>query len=293
MRMMSLVRCRSCPAGAAENGLAIESKRRSHSGLGPLLLVLGLVLGAERAALAAPIDFETSEGYAVGNLHGQPIAGDQWGGDITPKIAVTSAQAQSGGQSVLIDPGLSSGKVSNDLSVGPVPNRFSVKFHWRPSGTQSGYGAVYLSQFADSETNFIGPWVQFVASGSVYQIKYVEGGFVGNIKLGMSPAVYENNWWEVEIVGDLSTRTFDFYLDGTLEASGLSFRNSINNLATRLDYLGFQAATSGVADHYFDNFEITRTPPPVPALPGWGPTLLLLLLVGTVAWTWRARLPAT
>ena len=175
------------------------------------------------------------------------------------------------------------------IAVGAVPNRFSVKFYWRPSGTGSGNATIYLSQFAASETSFTGPFVQFSATSTSYQIKYVENGAVGNIKLGMSPAVYENSWWEAEIVGDLSTLTFDFYLDGTLEASGLGFRNTITNVATSLNYLGLQAATSGLSDHYFDNIEITRAPPPVPALPGWGPALLLALLVSMAALVSRAR----
>ncbi len=264
-------------------------RRGSRRGFGSVLVLLALALGAGGAAPGAAIDFETSEGYSVGNLHGQPSSGVQWGGDVTSKIAVTSAAAQSGAQSVLIDSGLSSGRVNNDLAVGAVPNRFSMKFHWRPSGTGSGNATIYLSQFAGSETSFTGPFVQFSATSTTYQIKYVENGSVGNIKLGMLPAVYENSWWEVEIVGDLSTLTFDFYLDGTLEASGLGFRNTITNLATSLNYLGLQAATSGLSDHYFDNIEITRAPPPVPALPGWGPALLLVILASMAAWVSRAR----
>jgi hypothetical protein len=266
-------------------------KKRSRFGLGSVLLTLLLVVGSERAALSASIDFETGEGYSVGDLHGQPTTGNQWNGDITPKIAVTSAQFQSGGHSVLIDPGVATGKVSDDLDVGSVPNQFSLKFHWRPSGTSGGDAVIYLSQFGSSTTNFVGPWVQFVGGGSVYQIKYVENGFAGNIKLGMSPAVYENNWWEVEIVGDISTHSFDFYLDGTLEGSGLGFRNTLGDLATSLNYVGLQASNTGSSDHYFDNIQINVDPAAVPTLSEWGRLFLLVLLVSSTLWMRRSPLP--
>lgn len=91
-----------------------------------------------------------------------------------------------------------------------MPTQFSLKFYWRPGGTNGGDAAGYLSQPANNSTTFVGPFVQFSDASSVYQIKHVENGFVHNIKLGMSPAIYQNNWWEVEIVGDISTHTFDF-----------------------------------------------------------------------------------
>ena len=160
-------------------------------------IALFLVAGVGHSALGASVDFETAEGYSVGDLHGQPSSGNQWSGDVTSKIAVTAAQSQSGAQSVLIDPGLTTGKVSDDLAVGSVPTQFSLKFYWRPSGTSSGDAVVYLSEFGGATTTFIGPWVQFVGSGTVYQIKYVENGAVTNIKSGMLPAKYEDNWWEV------------------------------------------------------------------------------------------------
>ncbi len=222
------------------------------------LLALILLAASAQSALGAAVDFESSEGYSAGNLHGQPTSGNQWSDDDSAKIAVTSAQSLSGLQSILLDPGLATGKVSNELDVGALPAQFSVKFYWRPSGTTSGQANIYLTQFAGSQTSFAGPRIVFVASGSFYQIKYVENGSVQNIKLGMSPGVYEDNWWEVEVVGDISTRTFDFYLDGTLEGSDLGFRNTITTLATSLNYLGVEASNTGVMDHYFDDFQITR-----------------------------------
>jgi hypothetical protein len=241
-------------------------------------------VSTEQAAFSASVDFEAGEGYSVGDLHGQPTTGNQWGGDATSKIAVSSAQSQSGGQSILIDPNLSTGKVNNDLEVGGVPTRFSLKFFWRPSGTGGGDATIYLSQFGSNTTTFVGPWVQFVGGSGVYQIKYLEAGFVHNIKLGMSPAIYENNWWEVEIFGDVSTHTFDFYLDGTLEGSDLGFRNNAASVPTSLNYVGLQASTSGLSDHYFDNLEIKVDPAAVPTLPDWGRLLLLILLISAALW---------
>lgn len=262
-------------------------RKRLCFGLVPVFISIVGLVGFERTALCAPISFETDEGYSAMNLHGQPAVGNQWSGDVTDKIVVTETPDQAGEQSVLLDPDQAAGRVNNELDVGPAPTRFSLKFRWRPSGAAGGDAVVYLSQLSGSPTNFVGPFVQFAGESTVYQIKYVENGFVGNIKLGMTRGVYENNWWDVEIVGDLSTRTFDFYLDGTLEASGLGFRNTQSNLATSLSFLGLQASTSGAADHYFDDFEISEGPPEVPTLSEWGLMVLLGLVVGSGVWMKR------
>lgn len=262
---------------------------RSRVGWGVTAVAMFLVAAFAQAAVGASVDFETGEGYSTGNLFDQPTSGNQWSGDDSSKIAVTSAQSQSGSQSILLDPGLTSGSDGNELNIGSTPTQFSLKFYWRPSGTTSGSASIYLAQFAGNSTNFAGPRIQFVASGSVYQIKSVENGFVQNIKLGMSPGIYADQWWEVEILGDLSTRTFDFYLDGTLEASDMGFRNTITNLATSLNYLGVEVSNTGASDHYFDDFQITSNAPAVPTLSAWGIlALLALLAAGSRAWLRRA-----
>ena len=263
-----------------------------RAGLSGTLLALLLSAVGGPPAFAAAVDFEGTEGYSTGNLFGEPSSGNQWSGDDSAKIVVTNTQSQSGGQSILLDPGLVSGKVDNELDVGSVPTQFSMKFYWRPSGTGSGNATIYLTQFAGSPTGFAGPRIQFVASGSVYQIKYVENGVVGNIMLGMSPLVYMDKWWEVEILGDISTRTFDFKLrklDGALqfEGFGFGFRNTISNLATSLNYLGVEASNTGSSDHYFDDFQIDSAPA-VPTLSVWGVLCLLALLV-VVYLVWARR----
>ncbi len=259
------------------------------------LAFLAVAVGFSEAATAFLVDvgFDSAEGYsadASGDLQGQPSAGNQWGGDVTEKIRVTSSVFQAGDQSVWIIPDLVTGKVRNYLDVGTLPNRFTLKFYWRPSGTTSGDAVVYLSQFGSDITTAVGPWIQFVASGTVYQIKYVENGTVKNIKLGMDPIVYAGNWWEVEIVGDLTSHTFDFYLDGTLEKSGLGFRNTFPaDLATSLSHIGLQASNTGASDHYFDEISVVATTADVPSGSRWGRAALLILLMGSVLWWSRRR----
>jgi hypothetical protein len=242
-------------------------------------------------ALAASVGFDAAEGYSPGHLLGQPVAAPQWTGDDTPKIQVTGAQSQAGGQSLLLDPGAAAGKVDNQLAFGSAPTQFSLRFFWRPSGTNGGDAAVSLTEFEGVTNAGVGPWVQFIGGGTVYQIKYLEGGFVRNIKLGMDPAIYENRWTAVEIIGDLSTHTFDFYLDGALEASGLPFRSTAAaSLANSLNYLHLQASTSGASDHALDSFQIRNAnAASVPTLSGWAWVVLIGLLAGSALWLTARR----
>ena len=266
------------------------SKLSRIGGLTRSITLIAAMVGAGVAS-AAKVDFEAAEGYSVGSLFGQPGPAPQWTGDDTTKIRVSDAQAQSGGQSVLLDPDADTGRVANGLAVGFVPNEFSLRFFWRPTGTVSGNAAVYLSEFEGVTNAGVGPWVQFDASGDFYQIKYLEGGFVRNIKLGMLPETYENVWSEVEIIGDISTRTFDFYLNGAPEATGLPFRTTVvSGLANQLNYLNLQAATAGASDHAFDAFQIRiSTVPGVPTLSQWGVLLLMGVLVTSAVWIAKQR----
>jgi hypothetical protein len=255
------------------------------------LIVLVVVAVLAGPALAVTVDFDAAEGYAPGQLFGQPGSGSAWTGDDTPKIQVSAAQSQAGGQSVLIDPDATTGNVDDWLFVGNVPSRFSLQFYWRPSGSGQGNAVVYLKELDGPATTRVGPRVVFTESDSRYQIKYIENGFVGNIKLGLMPAFYENQWSQVEIVGDLATHTFDFYLNGTLEATGVPFGSTLpSNLATGLHYLGLQASTSGTTNHFFDSIRIDASPAaPVPTLSGWAWLLLLGLLIGSSLWLTRRR----
>lgn len=77
----------------------------------------------------------------------------------------------------------------------------------------------------------------------------------------MQPRIdYEDVWSTVVIIGNLTTNTFDFYLNGDPEGSDLEFRHALpSNAADNLNYLGFQAGThfNSITDHYFDNFKIS------------------------------------
>ena len=243
-------------------------KRRNRSFMkAAMTLAVGLVVGYSPLSAATIIDFEIAEGYTAGNnLFGQPTAGNTWDGDNNPGLSVTAAQSSpAGGQSVLVDPG-QSGKSRDYLNVGSIPNQFVLEFDWLPSGpttSASGDAAVYLSEFGLDTNDGVGPWIQFAAVGTVYQIKYLDGGFVKNIKLGMDIDNFVDQWWQVKIVGDLSTHTFDFYFDNVLEGSNLVFKNNgINDPANSLNYLGLQASNTGVTDFYFDNFRLTAVPVP-------------------------------
>jgi len=89
-------------------------------------------------------------------------------------------------------------------------------------------------------------------------------------------------------IGDLSTHTFDFYLDGVLEASGLPFRSAAPNLANSLNYLHLQASTSGATNHAFDSVQIRHADAArVPTLSRW----VWLALIGMLAGS--ARLATT
>jgi hypothetical protein len=257
------------------------------------LIALAIGVAWDGPARATSVDFEVVEGYGPGNLFGQPSPGNAWVGDDTAKIVVTNAVSQSGAQAVRLDPSVDSGtgRKEDHLDVGRLPRWFRLRFFWRPSGTAGGDAVVFLSQFA-TIGSAVGPLVQFVGGGSAYQIKYVSGGFVGNIKLGMDPAIYEDQWWEVEIVGDLSTQTFDFYLDGVLEASGLGFRHTApSNRATELHFLGLQVASTGATIHAFDAFQTGAAPGPVPTGSPWSVGVTLVALVGSALWLLRVRAP--
>lgn len=240
-------------------------KRRNRSFLmAAMTLAVGLVVGYSPLYAATIIDFEIAEGYTAGsNLFGQPGTGNTWDGDNNPGLSV--AQIMSGNQSVLVDPG-QTGKSRDYLNVGSIPNQFVLEFDWRPSGpstSASGDATVYLSEFGSNTSDGVGPWIQFASVGTVYQIKYLDGGFVQNIKLGMDIDDFVNEWWQVKIVGDLSTHTFDLYFDNAPEGSDLVFKNNgSNDPANSLNYLGLQASNTGVTDFYFDNFRLTAVPVP-------------------------------
>ncbi len=230
-----------------------------------LFILCNVVFGGEVICMAATIDFESAEGYTAGNnLYGQPSPGNAWAGEDEAGIQITNSAGSLGSQSVLIDPSASD-KTRDYLDVGSIPNQFMLEFDWRPiaSAQPSGDATFYLSQNGNSISSGVGPWVQFASNSTVYQIKYLDGGYVRNIKLGMDINEYVDQWWGVKIIGDLSSHTFDFYFNGMLEGEDLEYRHNLDtNKATSLNYLGLQASETGNTDFYFDNIRISAVPIP-------------------------------
>ena len=197
------------------------------------------------------IDFETSQGYSPGNLYGQPSTGTSWCGNDTVDIQVTASEHQEGSQSLMVKAGSGGTGGTDYLNIGSVPDKFTWKFYWKPENTYSGWTRTWLGSSSDLRD---GPYLGFTGDDSIY---YYSDGYTHSIIDGLN----QTDWLAVVIVGDITAKTFDVYLDGASgpTATGCSF----NGDPTGLSWHGFESpAYFGANTHYYDADHVGEVPIP-------------------------------
>lgn len=216
-----------------------------------LALVLGLSLKLSAATVIYSTSFENPP-FVPGQAAGQ----DGWIDFGNPThVSIENTFAHTGSQAVQISASGASGQTGIgridpfDSSNGDSLILLTVDMYRQSGGTPSG--VEDLAGFDGSSTD-IGV-IRWASDNSLMIVD-------GNGTITVKNALTLNTWNTFGLAFDFSTRTFNAYLNGTLEASGLPFSggNSPEFLAGSLTIQG-----PGTDNVFFDNYSASATPEPM------------------------------
>jgi hypothetical protein len=204
------------------------------------------------------IDFEQSQCYLPGNLYGQPTGATyQWGGNDNAKFQVvdTAIVPKQGIQSVRVK--ATSTGTDNYLQIGSLPSKFTWKFFWTPSTGGSGYTYTWLGS---SSAQRDGPFLSFWSNDLIcYRDGYIWKTIVED--LNQVP----KDWLAVVVVGDITTHTFDVYLNGEANPTATNLPFAAGEPAD-LSYLGLGGSNTGSKYDYYDAIHVGAVPIPAAVL---------------------------
>lgn len=229
------------------------------------LLTLAATLAAlvwlSTPAAAEPVfvDFEPDEGYAPGNLYGQPAgAAHTWTGPDSAGLVVTDEadHVKEGTQSLQV--WADWGNHANDLEIGTVPTQFTWKFFWSPG---PGIGKTTAALAAGPDWGDMGPYLIFDTRGGA--IWYMDGpSNVSDRHLIYELQQGQGDWLAIRIEGDVATDTFDFYVgdDDIPEATDCGFKYA----QEELNALQFRCYATDNGRHFYDAVHVGEIPEPAP-----------------------------
>ena len=243
-----------------------------------LIFVVALVFGSN--AYASQLIADNFDSYTPGSP-----PGGGWSTDTNGMTVLTD-------NSVSVSPNNSVGMVLvNNDGTGylehthtPVTEQVTYEAYLRTNNTAN----ETITMSARNNGWPPGPWLA-MGFNSGY-LSYYDGSSWQNII-----SITANQWYQVRIVVDVPSRTYDIYVDNmsTPEVVGADFWD---NTVTSLDRLRFEVYQTGGADPesgdaaWVDNVLVT-TPElaRIPTLSEWGMIVFALLLCGSALWYMRRR----
>ena len=262
-----------------------------------VLLIFVIAFAAAVPALATPIGFSAAEGYAPGDLDGQPNTGQDWSCttnntyNIFNVVHGTNAHAD---------------YLSINLSAehGVMPNMATVDYATMQTETITGeftasfsiYFSLYADDLTDETVIALGQsadsdWGVYLGMNktSGNSMAYHNGTEWVEISTGLSQGI----WFDVEIVGDVDTGLFSILiydeelrsavdpLAGLIaDVSSLEFRDD----PTELNYVMLSnegsSQDTGAYHHLYDDLGVEMTGATVPE-----PGTILMLIAGAAGMT--------
>jgi len=131
------------------------------------------------------------------------------------------------------------------LSVALTDTKGYVRFALNHDNLATGYPTLVLRD--STPTTFITLQLNTSGGDGSSELESYNGSTWDTIKTNMN----WDQWYLIETIYDLSTDTFDCYVDSVLEATGLSFQNSVGNVKRIIFYTG-----NSDGDWFLDYFKI-------------------------------------
>ncbi len=191
------------------------------------------------------VDFESAEGYTVGNLHQQK----GW------QVLAGSAQVStttffSGARSVVLGSGATAAQIKQGFGQFATQAITFVEFYVKP--------VADVSTTAASTFDFEASRLAFVKVAGQGQLQAYSGNGSGggswatnSFRATLDASDRSTNWIRVTVRIDFTAKKFDLYANGTMVAYDLGF---IDNAKTFMSFITLAGHTA--ADGYFDYFYI-------------------------------------
>jgi len=253
-------------------GRIMHRGRMIHCTLLAAGLLIGLLAPAAQSATVFSDDFD---GETVGN---DPSQWTDNSSDTNADVSVSSTEAQSPSNSMLLDDDTSGAAIANatfsEITSGIVEWEFS--FFETATNTDPlvpGLMRARLGNSSEDEDNGLLVITAGDGSGNVlFRQSTTETNpdtVIGTIAL--------DEWNTVRVVGDLATQMADVYFNGALAVSDQLFRNTVSSF----DALQFDSSAGLTGDLFIDDVSVTVIPEPA--------SLGLLGLGGAVMLSGRRR----